>query len=185
LILYIHGFRTTKNSHTSKILKKQFKDKIILAQHPIKPKNAISYLEKVIKEKKITSIIASSLGGFYATYLSTKYNLKTILINPSVNPYKTTKVYLGQNTTQDGTTFKWKKKHLKQLEKFKIKPKKLNHKNFYILLQKADSVLNYKIANKRYKKGKILIEKKGSHRFENLDRHFKSICSFIGEDIKS
>jgi len=178
LILYIHGFRTTKNSHTSKVLKKYFKDDIILAQHPIKPKDAISYLENIIETKGITSIIASSLGGFYATYLSQKYNLKTVLINPSVNPYKTTNKYLGTNTTQDGIEFKWKKKYLKQLEKLKIKSKKLNHKNFYIFLQKEDQILNYKIANKRYKKGKILIEKKGSHRFENLNRHLNSIDLF-------
>jgi len=185
LILYIHGFRTTKNSHTSRLLKKYFKSKIILAQYPIKPKDAIKYLENIIKTKNITSIIASSLGGFYATFLSNKYNLKTILINPSVNPYKTTKEYLGKNTTHDGMQFKWKKKYLKQLEKLNVKQKNLKHKNFYLLLQKADTVLNYKIARKRYNKGQFLIEKQGSHRFENLDRHFNSICSFIGEDTKN
>lgn len=185
MILYIHGFRTTKNSHTSTLLKKHFKNQIILAQHPIKPKDAIKYLENIIISKNITSIIASSLGGYYATYLSHKYNLKTVLINPSVVPFKTTKIYLGKNTTQDGVDFKWKKKHLKQLSNFKVKQKKLDQKKFYVLLQKADTVLNYKVAYKRYNKGKFIIEKKGSHRFENLNRHLKSICSFIGEDTKS
>ena len=179
MILYIHGFRTTKNSHTSKILKKYFKKNIIIAEHPTKPKDAIKYLENIIKTKGITSIIASSLGGFYATYLSQKYDLKTVLINPSVSPYRTTKIYLGKNTTQDGAEFKWKKKHLKQLEKFKIKQKDLKQNNFYLLLQKNDKVLNYKIANKHYSHGKLLIEKGGSHRFENLNKHLDSVYSFI------
>jgi len=179
VILYIHGFRTTKNSYTSKILKKHFKKDIILANHPTQPKKAMKYLENIIEKNNITSIIASSLGGYYATYLSVKYNIKTVLINPSIHPFRTTKNYLGQNTTQDGMKFLWKKKSLEELKKFKIKQKKLHSENFYLLLQKADKVLNYKIAHKRYPKAKKLIEKKGSHRFENLERHLQSISLFV------
>jgi len=178
VILYIHGFRTTNNSYTSKILKKYFKKNIILADHPTQPKDAIKYLENLIESNNITLLIASSLGGYYATYLSEKYSLKTVLINPSVNPYKTTKTYLGQNTTQDGVKFLWKKKSLKQLEKFKIKQKHLHSQRFLLFLQKADKVLNYKVALKRYPKAKKIVEKGGTHRFENLERHLKSISLF-------
>lgn len=179
MILYIHGFRTTKNSYTSKLLKNHFKKDIIISDHPIKPKEAIKYLEKIIEKNDIKVIIASSLGGYYATYLATKYNLKAILINPSVNPYKTTKPYLGVNETFEGVKFLWKKKHMKQLEKYKIKQKDLQQKNFYIFLQKGDEVLNYKVAKKRYPKAKFQIEKGGTHRFENLKRHFHSISLFM------
>jgi hypothetical protein len=179
MILYIHGFRTTKNSYTSKVLKRYFKKNIIISEHPVKPKDAITYLENIIENNNITSIIASSLGGYYATYLSNKYNLKTVLINPSVNPYRTTKTYLGKNTTLDGVEFVWKKKYLKQLANFKVKQKELQSKIFYLLLQKGDKVLNYKVAQKRYPKAKKLIEKNGSHRFENLERRLKSVSLFI------
>ncbi|MGB5868138.1 MAG: YqiA/YcfP family alpha/beta fold hydrolase [Arcobacteraceae bacterium] len=185
MILYIHGFRTTKTSYTSRLLKKHYQNNIILAQHPIKPKDAIKYLENIIQTKNITSIMASSLGGFYAIYLATKYNLKTVLINPSINPYKTTKTYIGKNITEDGLVFSWKNKHLKQLAQYKVKPKKLNQKIFYIMLQKGDQVLDYKIAKKRFSHAKQKIENGGSHRFDNLKRHFKSISSFIKEDTKN
>jgi len=179
MILYIHGFRTTKNSHTSQILKQYFKKDIIISEHPVNPKDAIKYLENIIETHNITAIIASSLGGYYATYLATKYNLKAVLINPSVNPYRTTKTYLGKNTTQDGVEFFWKKKHLKQLVKYKVKQKELQSKKFYLLLQKGDPILNFKVAKKRYPKAKKTIEKGGTHRFKNLKRHLKAVSSFI------
>lgn len=182
MLLYIHGFRTTINSHKSKVFKEYYKDKIIISDHPYEPLNAINYLEKVIKKHNITGIIASSIGGFYATYLCEKYKIKTVLINPSVKPYKTTTKYLGINTTIDGDEFKWKKKHLKQLDKLKIKH--LKKKNYYIFLQTGDEVLNYKVAKKRYTGAKMLIETGGNHRFKNIERFFGDISEFLNHKDK-
>jgi predicted esterase YcpF (UPF0227 family) len=125
--------------------------------------------------------MASSLGGFYAIYLSNKYNLKTVLINPSINPYRTTKLYLGKNITQDGIKFNWKNKHLKQLSKYKVKLTELKQEKFYVLLQKGDSVLDYKVAKKYFSKAKVTLEKGGSHRFENLKRQLRNVSSFINK----
>lgn len=177
MLLYIHGFRTTVNSHKAVGLKKYFKEDIIISNHPTQPKKAIKYLEKLIEKNNITGIIASSIGGYYATVLSEKYNLKTVLINPSVKPYKTTTRYLGLNKTHDGDEFLWKKKHLKQLANFK--KKKLKKKNYYIFLQTGDCVLDYKVAKKRYKNAKIFIEKGGNHRFSNFERFYKDVEKFL------
>lgn len=177
MILYIHGFRTTTNSHKSKLLKKQYKKDIFLADHPPQPKKAIKYLEEIIKSKNITAIIASSIGGFYATYLSEKYNLKTILINPSVKPYNTTIRYVGVNTTDNNTKFTWKKKHLSDLKEFKVSS--INIENYFVFLQKGDDVLDYEIALKRYNGSRFIIEEDGTHRFEKFERHFDKINRFI------
>lgn len=177
MLLYIHGFRTTVNSHKAVRLKEYYEDDIFIADHPIEPLKAITYLEDIIKEKNIRGIIASSIGGFYATYLSEKYNIKTVLINPSVKPYKTTTRYLGINTTTDGDEFKWKEKHLLQLDKLKIK--QLKKKNYYIFLQTGDEVLDYKVAKKRYRGAKMLIETGGNHRFSNFERFYGDVSKFL------
>lgn len=177
MLLYIHGFRTTINSHKAVRLKEYYEDDIFIADHPIEPLKAISYLEKIIKEQNITGIIASSLGGFYATYLSEKFNIKTVLINPSVKPYKSTLRYIGENTTADGVPFLWKKKHLRQLDKLKIKH--LKKDNFYLFLQTGDEVLDYKVAKKRYKGAKMLIETGGNHRFANFERFYGDVSKFL------
>jgi predicted esterase YcpF (UPF0227 family) len=44
---------------------------------------------KLMKPHYDINLVGSSLGGFYSLYLSNKYNLKAILINPSITPHRT------------------------------------------------------------------------------------------------
>jgi len=177
LILYIHGFRTTNNSYKSQLLKAHYGDKLIASNHSFVPQQAIKDLEKIIEEQNITGIISSSLGGYYATYLSQKYNLKTVLINPSVKPYATTKKYLGENTKDNGEPFVWKAKHLKMLEAFKVE--KLNLNNFFLFLQTGDEVLDYRVAQSFYNGAKLVIEENGNHRFKGFERFFDEVLLFL------
>ena len=177
MILYIHGFRTTHNSYKANLLKSQYSQKIISSDHSHIPNKAINDLEKIIEEKNVSGIIASSIGGYYATYLSDKYNLKTVLINPSVMPYETTRKYLGDNERQDGVPFIWKEAHLKELEQFKVE--NIKKDNFFIFLQKGDVVLDYRIALNRYNGSKMVVEDGGNHRFKGFERFFDEVSTFL------
>jgi len=178
LILYIHGFRTTVESHKAQILKEYYHlDNIFIADHSLIPAEAIQDLENIIEEKNITAIIASSLGGYYATYLSEKYNLKTALINPSVTPYKTLEKCLGENERQDGLKFILTQEHLNTLEQLKVENPTLE--NYFLFLQKGDEVLDYQIANEFYKGCKLVIEEGGNHRFKGFGRFFDDVSEFL------
>jgi len=177
LILYIHGFRTTYDSYIATLLKDTFKECLISSDHSHVPQTAIKQFEEIIKKENIKGIIASSLGGYYATYLSDKYNLKTVLINPSVKPHITTRQYLGVIKKHDDTTFMWREKHLEELSKLWVK--NLKYENFYIFLKRGDIVLDYKIAKERYKHSKMIIENKGDHRFSDIEKYLQKIKDFI------
>jgi len=177
LFLYLHGFRSDSKSYKAGLFKGHFKDKILIPDYPIEPENAIPHLKKIIEENGIKGMIASSLGGYYATYLSEMYEMKTILINPSVKPYETTRKYLGENTKFNSKKFEWKESHLHRLAELKVEEPKPN--NYLIFLQTADDVLDYKVALNFYKGCKMIIEEGGSHKFEGLDNHLDIITSFL------
>ena len=179
MYLYIPGFRATCKSYKSGLFKGHFKENIFISNHPIQPKKAIEYLENIISKKEIKGIIASSLAGYYATYLSEKYNLKAVLINPSVKPYTTTGKYLGLNTRANGEEFIWKEEHLKELEGLKVKKPTL--KNYFLLLQSSDNILDYKVALNFYKGCKTIAEDGGNHGFEGLERHLDEITLFLDD----
>ena len=177
MLLYIHGFRTTPHSQTSQLLKKHYGKQLHLSDHPVTPDAAISYMENLLKHHSITGLIASSLGGYYATYLAEKYDIPAVLINPSTRPFITTRAYLGTNTTQDGETFEWQEHHLKELEKYAVENP--DPKRYYLCLQKGDAVLDYRVALEYFIGAKVYLEEGGGHHFEGLERHFESMDSFL------
>ena len=177
MLLYIHGFRTTPNSEKSRLFKEYFKDNVIIPDFSPKPLKAVDKLQQIIKQKEIKGLIASSLGGYYATYLSERYNLKAVLINPSTRPFETLEKHLGVITRQDGTTFEWKGEYLKELKSLYIQT--LNPKNYLVFLQKGDKVLDYRVALKRFDGAKIVMEEGGSHSFDNLERYLNLIENFL------
>ncbi len=177
LLLYVHGFRSTINSAKAKLLKDYYGNNIIIADFSHIPKIAIFQLEKMIEKNNITGIIASSLGGFYATHLSEKYNLKCVLINPSTRPFETLSKFIGANKTYDGELFEWKPEYLDQLSQYAID--KPNTSNYQVFLQRGDEVLDYRIAKRYYDGADITIEDGGNHRFDGFERHFDKVDNFL------
>ncbi len=177
MILYIHGFRSTENSAKAVQLKAYYGEQIHIASFSHVPEQAIETLEKIIESHEFSGIIASSLGGFYATYLAEKYKLKAVLINPSTRPFETLERYLGENETHDGELFDWKKSHLRALAQYAVE--KPTAAKYAVFLKMGDTILDHKIAQRYYAGGQITIEEGGDHRFGDFEKHLPKVEIFL------
>ncbi|MBN2825507.1 MAG: prolyl oligopeptidase family serine peptidase, partial [Campylobacterales bacterium] len=138
----------------------------------------------LLKEEKV-GLIGSSLGGYMAIALATQYNLKAVLINPSMKPTLTLENVTGLNY-YDLSNFEWNTKHLNMLKFLHIEH--LNPKNFLLLLQKGDEVLDYSEALQYFThqgiaSSQLIIEEGGNHSFENIESKFEIIDRFL--ELKS
>jgi len=120
-------------------------------------------------------LIGSSLGGYYATYLSQLPEVKkVVLINPATKPMQTLSRALGDAPNfYDGSTFSWTQNHLDMLKQYEysFRERAWELENFFVLLQKGDETLNYKDAEEKYKGAKLVVEKGGNHKiylFEDI-----------------
>ena len=105
-ILYLHGFNSSplsvKAQKTKEFLAKFLPEvKFHCPQLATSPKQAIDQLEQVIQKKGVNNLsqwylIGSSLGGYFATFLSQKYQVPAVLINPAVKPYQLLEEYIGK-----------------------------------------------------------------------------------------
>lgn len=123
-------------------------------------------------------LIGSSLGGYYATYLSQTLDLKAALINPAVKPYELFGDYLGPNKHYyDGKTYMLEMKHIDQLKELEIDVIK-NDNDLLLLLQTGDETLDYHLASAKYVNSPSWIESGGNHSFVNFIDRLEMIFHF-------
>lgn len=179
MILYIHGFKSCGSGNKSRILREYFGENFVISPDlPYSPKRVISFLENIIKDNDINLLVGSSLGGYYAINLSEKFNKKCVLINPSLKPYQTLLPFVGKNRRFcDDREFIWKEEYIKEF--IDIFPQKIDLKNYLVLLQSRDEVLNYSDALNIFMGSKVVVEYGGNHRFENLKDYLLMIENFM------
>lgn len=180
MILYIHGFASSSKSNKVNMLREKFENVEAFDLSP-EPNKAILKLEEYIEQnntEKIT-LIGSSLGGYYAMYLSAKYDLNVILINPSTQPWKTLERYKNKEVINYSTnkTFNFKSEYLQQLKELKII--NIKQSKVLLLLQTGDETLDYKEAMKYLPEAKTILESGGSHQFDDFDNYFEMINKFL------
>ena len=101
-ILYLHGFASSSDSTKADLIKSFVKKnttatKILIPNLDNDIKNAYYQIEEIIKKESPSSIIGSSLGGFYGTYFAEKFNLLCVNINPAIPPLSGFGIHLGEN----------------------------------------------------------------------------------------
>ena len=182
MIIYIHGFGSSGNGGKATLFREYFEDEVIAPSLSYVPNLAIDTLEQMIEmfleRDETIGLVGSSLGGYYAIYLANKYDLKAVLINPAIYPYKTLdKIGMAMNY-YDGTSFEVTDTHIQSLKGLEVKEIN-NQENFITLLQTDDEVLDYNDAVEKLENSELVIEEGGNHSFENIESYFRKISSFL------
>ncbi len=184
MIIYIHGFGSSGEASKANALRtfcQEQKVRFIAPSLPTIPDLAIQTLSELIEsyqEHEPVHLIGSSLGGYYALYLSDKYALKAILINPAVDASETLKRAIGHGIHYyDNSSYEWRESHIEMLESYEIEEPE--EENLLLMLQKGDEVLSYEEALDFLPKAKTILEEGGTHSFEGIERHFKTMLSFF------
>jgi predicted esterase YcpF (UPF0227 family) len=186
MIIYIHGFGSSGQGGKAKVFREYFKsinEPFIAPSLSYVPTLAIKTLEELIESYEDVQLIGSSLGGFYSIHLAQKYDLKAVVINPSIYPYHTLENYLGYaQNFYDESSFEWNALHVEMLKEYESQVTK--QENFMLLVQKGDELLDYQEALDKLPKAKVCLEDGGSHNFDHIEQHFERILKYIKEGRK-
>lgn len=189
-ILYIHGFNSSPASAKARLFSRYCDERGIALSVPelsYDPAKAMAMLEAIVKEwGEVNLLVGSSLGGYYATYLSEKYNLKAALVNPAVSPYKhLSEEFLGKQTNYyTGESYELGLEHVDSLKKLDVDPV-IRPDNFLLLVQTGDEVLDYRLAVEKYQGASQIIQPGGDHSFNGFESVIPEIMGFAGLDALS
>ncbi|WP_417552476.1 YqiA/YcfP family alpha/beta fold hydrolase [Marinomonas fungiae] len=188
-IIYVHGFNSSEFSFKSQQIKARLEalgksEQFSCPRLPWQPHKAVILLEKKIEEllalKQTVALIGSSLGGFYSAYLSAKYDLKAVLVNPAVEAPTLLRDYLGiQTNPYTFEQYELAEEHMWELEA--LDRPVCAAKNLWLMLQEEDEVLNYRAALERFPEvARLTCEPGGDHSFIDFERFIDDILRFVG-----
>jgi len=190
-LLYIHGFLSSPSSYKAQQIKEyceQYHPDIdyICPQLPPYPDGCAQQLEALVQStREPIGLIGSSMGGFWATWLSERYGAKAVLVNPAVDVVDLMPKYVNVplKNYHHNETYQLQDKHLEQLKSYQVKELKDKSK-YWLMAQTGDETLDYQLAFKKYAGCKQTIEPDGDHGFQHFERFFDDIFCFFNKENK-
>ena len=147
---------------------------------PIGADDAMAQIETLIATSPTSpTLVGSSLGGFYATWLAQRHGLKAVLVNPCVACHDKLAAYVGQiqKNWHSGEEYRFAAEHAAELDGLRVSV--ITRPERYLLLaETGDEVLDYREAVAYYAGARQEVLAGGDHGFTRFAEFLPSILAF-------
>lgn len=183
MIVYLHGFTSGPQSFKARALQQRLAERgladcFVCPQLPPSPAAAIALAESLLRPG--TTLVGSSLGGYYATWLAEKHDLRAALVNPAVLAHVSLEQFVGpQRNLYSGEEFEFTHAHIAELRA--IEPPTITRpERFWLLVETGDELLDYRQAVSRYAGARQTVLAGGDHSFTHWADYLDEIIAFAG-----
>ncbi|MHA1339218.1 MAG: YqiA/YcfP family alpha/beta fold hydrolase [Promethearchaeota archaeon] len=175
-ILYLHGSNSAGFGSKVNYLREAFgAENVIALNCPHDPAKAIQLLEFLVKNLKKTKdfyLFGSSQGGYFAIYLSYKYRVPAILVNPQTKAGEPPKE-IGKEVEnfKTGEKYIYKEEYYEFLKKIELKRENIEKikDKLFIYLDEDDDVINGKETAKYFEGFYVRLYPGGDHFFQHME----------------
>jgi len=186
LILYLHGFRSSPGARKSRLLGEAMAERG-LAEHflcpslsPV-PAQAMADVSAQIENAQAqgrgpVTLVGSSLGGHYASYLAARHGLRAVLINPAAVDRLDPDKFVGEHRYLHGEdSFVFTREHAAQL-RAQVLPPPVG--DLWLLLETGDEVLDYRQAQAFWLGCRQTVLEGGDHSFTRFPEFIPQILEY-------
>lgn len=187
-ILYLHGFRSSPSSFKARLLGERLRQReqsadYLCPQLPASPKAAIEYALQMVAEvdpKRLT-LIGSSLGGYYATWLAEAIGCRAVLLNPAVSAPQNLEKYVGVTTQfHSNQPFEFKAAYVDELRALSIacisQPSR-----YFLLAATGDEVLDWREMVAHYPAARHKVIDGSDHGMSDFADHIEEVIAFCSD----
>ena len=187
MLLYIHGFNSSPASFKANVLQDALArmgrgDEFLCPALPHRPAEAMALLEAILPQhdRDALTIVGSSLGGFYGTYLTEKYGVRTVLVNPAIYPHEGLRAHLGrQKNLYNGEEYTLTEQHLEEMHAL-FRPRLNALERYLLITATGDEVLDYRDGVARYAGSEHIIIRGSDHGMSDFADYLDKIFLYAG-----
>ena len=126
------------------------------------------------------TLVGSSLGGFYATYLAERYGARAVLINPAIRPHEDLRPYAGpQRNLYTGEEYEVTPAHFDELAALAV-TRITRPERYFLLVRTGDEVLDWREAVAFYAGAFQYVAGGGDHGWTDFGDEVASVLRFAG-----
>ena len=185
-IVYLHGFCSSPQSTKARLLAaaldaRGLGDRLICPALSPVPVEAIALVEAIVEAQRgrPLTLVGSSLGGYYATWLAEKHELRAVLINPAVVCSLDPEMFIGTQTNlYSGESFEFSVEHVAQLAA--LEAPAITPERYLLLVETGDEVLDYRQALARYAGCRQYVLDGGDHSFTRFADLLPQLFEYCG-----
>ena len=187
-LLYLHGFRSSPRSTKASQMARR-----VASQHPNlrwwcpqlppSPREAVALVMRGIADwpRSSMAVVGSSLGGFYATYVTATTYCRAVLLNPAVDPARDLVRHIGDQTLwhDPAAHFHFRPEYIAELRALEAGPLDRPEQVFAIIA-KGDEVLDWREMTARYPGSRLKLLEGGDHALSDFEtEHLDPVRAFL------
>jgi predicted esterase YcpF (UPF0227 family) len=184
-LIYLHGFRSSPSSFKARILGEQMTAlgravDFHCPQLPASPAQAIALVSGQLQPGPQDTLVGSSLGGYYATWLAERYGCRCVLLNPAVQPARGLAAYVGeQRMYHSDERFVFEAAYLDELAALELH--EITAPERYLLVAaKGDELLDWREMVARYPGAQQIVLEGSDHGLSDFESLVGPVLRFAG-----
>lgn len=185
MFLYVHGLNSSPASFKARVLRDRLAalgrgGEFLCPGLHHSPARAMDALEAIVAglDPATLTLVGSSLGGHYSTWLAERYGLRAALLNPAVRPHRQLSDFLGpQKNLYTGEAWDLTPAHLDELASFHV-PAITKPERYLLLVTTGDEVLDYREAVAKYRGCEQIVVEGSDHGMDVFVEYVDRIVAF-------
>jgi uncharacterized protein len=187
MILYLHGFRSSPQSFKAQLIGQRLQAlgrgaEYRCPQLPASPRHAIELAQKLAQEcaPSDLTLIGSSLGGYYATYLAEQLGCRAVVLNPAITPLRDLEKYVGVGTAwHSDQPFEFKAEYLAELRALAV-ARVTKPQRYFLLAATGDEVLDWRQMVAHYAGARQCVIDGSDHGLSDFAQFLDQVLAFCG-----
>ncbi|MGZ3240744.1 MAG: YqiA/YcfP family alpha/beta fold hydrolase [Burkholderiaceae bacterium] len=192
MIVYLHGFRSSPHSFKACVIAERMKQlgrssEYYCPQLPASPRQAIQLASSIVQQSAADQItlIGSSLGGYYATWLAEQFGRRAVLLNPAIKPPRDLQQYVGVMTAfHSDEPFEFKREYIDELKEFSV-DRITRAERYFLIAATGDEILDWHEMTAHYEGAQQRVIDGSDHALSDFENYVDDVLAFCGIKVES